>query len=387
METQSVTQLLTELIAIPSVNPAHDTRPEVTGEARMADYLEAQLSQRGFHVERRELMGPDRPAVIGRLGLSAPVKTLMFGVHLDTVGVSHMTIPPFEPEVKDGKVYGRGACDMKGSTAALLAALTPETIQACRDAGTELILVGTPDEECGTVGAKLLADQGLGADQCIVLEPTRNHPVIAHHGCRWYDVHLHGVACHGSQPQNGVSTNVATARLLPEILRAHKALQGMHNDPALGTSTLNIGKIDGGHAHNIVPDHTTIGLDRRVLPSEPPVLFEQALAHVLDELKQENLITTSKIESIGSTPSFATATDSDLVNSFSAAIADTTGAPAKPFGTAWVSDASQFSRTCPEILVWGPGDIAQAHTEDEWIEISQLEQAVEILTRFLSSHS
>ena len=379
-------QLLRDLVRIPSVNPAHSADPAIAGERRMADALAALLRERGFAVERIDSPDPDRPAILGRSGPANPSSTLMFEVHLDTVGVDNMTLPPFEGLLKDNRLYGRGACDMKGSTAALLYVLTPERIQALTDRGIALLIVGAPDEECGTKGAQSLADRGIGADHAVILEPTRNRPVVAHKGANWYDIVLRGRSGHGSQPEAGVSTLEALARLLPELLRAHKALQQMHRHPLLGVSSLNIGRIDGGHTYNIIPDHTLIQLDRRVIPTEPPELFEQAARHILDELVREKRLLAGEITRVNQTAAFATAPGASLPQTLLDAIEAITGTRPACEGTSWVSDAAPFSTTCAQTLVFGPGDIAQAHTEDEFIDLTALETGAAILARFLDDY-
>jgi len=379
----SPAEILSELIRVPSVNPAHSDNALITGERRMADALSLLLQKRGFAVERREDSGPERPAILAAAGSAQASRTLLFEAHLDTVGVDNMTIAPFDGFERDGRIYGRGACDMKGSTAALLHALTPARIEALVRRGVRLMVVGAPDEECGTKGATTLAANGVRADHAVILEPTRCIPVVAHKGAYWYDVLLHGRGGHGSQPQAGVSTNEALARLLPELLRAHKALQQMYTHPLLGQSTLNLGKITGGHIYNIIPDRTLVQLDRRVIPNEPPELFEQAVRHILDELMLEKRILGGSCQRVNDTPAFSTNPEAALPQTLLNAIEHVTGHRPACYGTSWVSDASPFSRVCGQTVVFGPGDITQAHTEDEFIEIAALEEGAAILARFL----
>ena len=384
MTSPSPAQILRDLIAVPSVNPAHSRDPSICGELRMAETLARLLAERGFSVEILDNYQPERPSVIAHAG-PADGPSLMFEVHLDTVGVDHMSIDPFQARIEEGRLYGRGACDMKGATAALLHALSPERVRAIAARGIRLLVVGAPDEECGTLGATTLAAQGIRADRALILEPTRCRPVIAHKGAYWYEVILHGRAGHGSQPQSGVSTNEALARLLPEILRAHKALQDMFIHPVLGCSSLNFGRIEGGHTYNIIPDRTLLQLDRRVVPNEAPELFENALRHILQELMRDGKLLSADCRLSSRTPAFATPADSSLVRQLQDAIHGVTGERPAPEGTSWVSDASPFAQVCGETLVFGPGDIAQAHTANEYITLEQLDQAAAIFARFLDN--
>jgi acetylornithine deacetylase len=374
--------LLTDALALPSVNPAHGDDPSLCGEERMADWLQAQLEERGLQVERLSPIGPGRPAVVGRNAPADPVRSLMIEVHLDTVGTSGMTVDPFKAEIRDGRLYGRGSCDMKGSTCAFLAALTVERIQALTDRGIQLLVVGAPDEETGLTGSEQLVNDGLRADDAVILEPTRCAPVIAHKGAFWYEVVLEGVAGHGSQPEKGVSTIEALTTFLPELYRIHREEAERYDHPLLGSSTLNVGRIEGGKTFNVIPDHTRLELDRRVVAGEDPGEFEDRVTDLLSGMVDRGTLTKGSIRRVSSTPPFQTDPESALVRTLQDAI--TGEGPA--YGTSWVSDASMFSRVCANTVVFGPGDIAQAHTVDEYIELEQLEKGSAVFARFLERY-
>lgn len=380
-----VQDLLTRLVAVPSVNPAHSLDADITGEARMADALTDPLEARGLRVRRLDLYGPGRPALIAE---SPPApRRLMFGVHLDTVGVDHMTRPPFTPVIENGRLYGRGACDMKGATAALLTALTPDRVRALSERGVQLVFVATPNEECGTLGAARLVEGDFRADHAVILEPTRNRPVIAHKGAHWMEIDLKGRSGHGSQPENGVSANAALASLLPRLLALHRDLAARHPHPLLGLSTLNLGRIEGGTTFNIIADHTRVQLDRRVVPSEPPEAFHDGVRELLRGLVAAGEALDASFSLHTHTSAFATDPDSQLVRHLLGAIHRATGEDPEPEGTSWVSDAAPFSRVCDEILVFGPGDIAQAHTADEYIELASLDRGVRVFETFLDTYA
>ncbi|MEX2608025.1 MAG: ArgE/DapE family deacylase [Kiritimatiellia bacterium] len=386
MHEQDLIELLSSLIAVPSVNPAHCSDPDITGERRMADVIEHLFTERGLVIERLDPTGEDRPAVIGRCNTSDPRRTLMVEMHLDTVGVADMTVPPFQATIRDGKLYGRGSCDMKGSMAAFLHALTPERVEACRKQGVELMVVAAPDEETGTHGASHLVQLGIKADMAIILEPTRCLPVIAHKGAFWYDVELRGRSGHGSQPASGVSTNAALARFLPELLNIHQRLAETSPHPLLGASTLNLGRIEGGQTYNIIPERTRLHLDRRVVPSENAEAFVEEIQQLLEDLTQQGLLCGGSITLNQNTLPFATSPDAPLVTQLQAAITQVTGSPAPAQGTSWVSDASPFGQVCGQTLVFGPGDIAQAHTDNEYITLEQLRLGSRIFAVFLDHH-
>lgn len=385
--SSSLPSLLSKLIATPSVNPAHSDDPSISGEERMAKLFETLFHERGLSVERLYPLGKDRPGVIGRTRPGSIQKTLLLEMHLDTVGVEGMTIDPFQAEIKDGKIYGRGSCDMKGAMAALFHALTLERIQALNERGVQLILLGAPDEETGLNGATALAAEGWGADAAIILEPTGCRPVIAHKGALWYDVHLRGRSGHGSQPQSGVSTNAALAEFLPALFEIHKTLTEEYTHPLLGTSTLNLGKITGGHTYNIIPERTLLNLDRRVIPNEPVDRFLHRVNDKIREMIDAGSLVDGECRSICENAAFATPEDCPLVNILQHSIHRVTGQEAPVSGTSWVSDASPLSQTCSQILVFGPGDIAQAHTDNEYIEIGPLETASAIFADFLDHYT
>lgn len=374
------------MIAVPSVNPAHCSDPDITGEWRMADLIEGLLRERGLVIERLHPIAEDRPAVIGRSKPTNPRTSLMVEMHLDTVGVADMTIDPFHAMVREGKLYGRGSCDMKGPAAAFLHALTPDRIEKLNDHGIELMVVATPDEETGTHGAAHLVEVGIRADMAIILEPTRCLPVIAHKGAFWYDIELRGRSGHGSQPASGVSTNAALAHFLPELLDIHRRLSEASPHPLLGVSTLNIGRIEGGQTYNIIPERTRLHLDRRVVPSEHAETFAEEIQQLIENLTQQGLLCGGTISLNQNTLPFSTPPDAPLVQKLQRAITAVTHSPALPEGSSWVSDASPFGQVCGQTLVFGPGDISQAHTDNEYITLDQLSLGARMFAELLDHH-
>jgi acetylornithine deacetylase/succinyl-diaminopimelate desuccinylase family protein len=386
MHSQALIDLLSSLIAVPSVNPAHCSDPDITGERRMADLIEGLLKERGLLTEQLYPSDENRPAVIGRSNSPNPRISLMVEMHLDTVGVADMTVPPFQGTLREGKLYGRGSCDMKGSMAAFLHALTPERVEACRQQGIELMVVAAPDEETGTHGASHLVQMGIRADAAIILEPTRCLPVIAHKGAFWYEVELRGRSGHGSQPASGVSTNAALAYFIPGLLDIHQRLAEASPHPLLGASTLNLGRIDGGQTYNIIPERTRLQLDRRVVPSENAENFVEDIQQLIQHLTDQGVLCGGRISLNQNTLPFATSSDAPLVKNLQAAISHVTQAPAPVQGTSWVSDASPFGQVCGQTVVFGPGDITQAHSDNEYITLEQLTLGARIFAELLDHH-
>lgn len=381
MPEQSLVDLLQTLVAIPSVNPDLTDDPSTGGEARMADYLGQFLAGRGFTVERHEVI-KGRPNILARIGSSGARKKFMIEVHLDTQGVQGMTVPPFEGRIEDGRLYGRGACDMKGPMAAALFALQPDVLRALADGGVELIFVGAIGEERGNIGAEQLVAMGIGADEALVLEPTDLNIVHAHKGAFWFEVETQGVAAHGSNPDGGLSAVAGMMGVLEMIDARTKAARKIHQHTTLGVPTANIGIIRGGTSTNIVPDRCVIEVDRRTIPGETSAQILDDIKNGLDEIKKAGRISGWRVKEIKDGVPFETATDGSLIKRLRASCAEH-AVTARVEGAAWYSDAGPFSRTCRQVAVFGPGSIAQAHTADEYIELASLQKGSDILKTFL----
>jgi acetylornithine deacetylase/succinyl-diaminopimelate desuccinylase-like protein len=372
-----ITALLRELVGIPSVDPHLTDNPAHAGEARMARFLADWLEARGFRVELKEVQ-PARPNLIARFGPAHPRRTLLIEGHLDTQGVHGMVVPPFDGEIRDGRLFGRGACDMKGPMAAALWSFAPDVLEALAGAGVQLIFVGAMGEERGNTGAMDLVARGFRADEAVVLEPTGLEIVLAHKGTLWFETELVGLAAHGAQPDAGVNAIRAAA----ELIRRLPVRPAGPAHPVLGPPTLNAGVIRGGTSVNIVAERCAVEWDRRMLPGEDadPVLGE--VRAQLDALRREGLVREARVQVIKATPPFETAGDAPLIGRLGrACVAE--GRPARTAGTGWYSDAGILAPACGAICVFGPGDIAQAHTAGEYIDLEQLEAGARILRRFL----
>ena len=379
--SMNCTDLLVRLIAVPSVNPEEPDPREWTGEARMAELMEALLRERGFEVAREE-DAPGRPNVIARSGPRGDGPSLLIEAHMDTVSVVNMKIPPFEARVADGRIYGRGACDVKGSLAALLAALDRDLVARFRAAGRQLVVVCACGEEKGNLGARQLTERGLGADQALILEPTDLRIIHRHKGALWCRVRLEGRSGHGSAPARGVSAIRALAELIP-LIEARVLQWGEGGaDPDLSGPSVNFGRVEGGISVNIIPDRAELDLDIRLTPELSPARVRDDLAGELQELVERASITGFSIETIQEIEPLATPRDTGLVRSLTRAL-ESEGLPARSGGVDWCSDAPWFARTCGETVVFGPGSIRQAHTEDEFIEVAELETGARVLRRFL----
>lgn len=376
MKSVSAAELLRQLVAIPSVNPALTDDPALRDEFRVVEWLEPWFAARGFRTERVG-QTPGRPNLLARFGAAAPKRTLLFESHLDTVGVAGFAGDPFALREANGRLYGRGACDTKGPLAAFLAALDAETLAALATSGTQIVWLGAIGEETGNLGAEEAIAAGLRADECVVLEPTDLRVVHAHKGACWFTVATRGRAAHGSDPARGDNAIRKMPAVWNVLDEATAAAAETRCDPALGRPTVSVGTIRGGTGTNVVPDRCEIQVDRRLMPGE-------SAADVLADLRRrlDAIPGGVEIELMKEGLPFRTDPEAPLVRRFCAAL-EAAGVPPVREGAAWCSDAGPLALACGETIVWGPGAIAQAHTTDEFIETEALATAADVLRRFL----
>ena len=245
-------KLLAELIALPSVNPAFlPPRHPQAGEQRVTDFLAATAARSGLEVEMQKVF-PGRTNILARLRPRGKIiRTILLAPHLDTVGAEGTK---FIPQRKNGRLYGRGACDTKGCVAAMLSAVMELAGSKNRPAQTQIVFAGLIDEEHAQVGSRALVAGGFKADLAIVGEPTRLQVVTAHKGSLWLQLTAHGQAAHGATPHLGQNAIHEMARIVQALETDYAKQLKRRKHPLLGSGTVNVGKISGGTQPNIVPD-------------------------------------------------------------------------------------------------------------------------------------
>jgi acetylornithine deacetylase/succinyl-diaminopimelate desuccinylase-like protein len=367
----TVVELLRELVAIPSVNPQGNAGTDHTGEQAMAEYVGDFLKGLGAEVTLETVL-PGRPNLIAEFTPEKQSAHLAFAPHLDTVSVAGMTVSPFDPVIRDGKLFGRGSTDTKGPMAAALWALRDWAQSPARGRSqVKWTFLGLMAEESGNEGAHAMAKRGFVSDLTLVLEPTQLGVVTAHKGALWLDIFTRGVACHGATPEKGRNAIYTMRRILEHLEEKTLPSLGARKHPKLGGSTLNVGTIAGGSKINIVPDECRIEVDIRYIPGIEPEVFRRELEAELQALVPDCMVQFQR---------YATPLDTDETLPW----VERLGGCARGFTTApWFSDASVLSSPrCPAICI-GPGSIAQAHTKDEFIRLSELEEGVDFFRRWI----
>jgi acetylornithine deacetylase len=344
----------------------------------MTRLIERWAAKRGIPCERRPV-APLRDNVLLRYAVPKPAFTLLLEVHQDTVPVDGMTIDPFAGEIRDGRLYGRGACDVKGGMASMLAVM--DRLHREKPAtGGNVVLACTVDEEHTFIGVQQLMKEGLKADFAVCAEPTNLRIVDAHKGVARWRITTAGKACHSSAPEGGVNAIYRMARLLGAVEDYAEHLRRSPSDHRLGSPTISVGRIGGGTGVNIVPDRCWIDIDRRLLPGELPEEASRSLERFLSSHPAVDFPFQSEplVLACPSLRPLETGRGKELTQRLGEAIDRFAGphrVEAVPYGT----DASSIAEAGIPAVVFGPGDIAQAHTADEWIELKQVEQAAEIL--------
>ena len=368
-------RLLQDLIALPSVNPAFFSDPRLHGEHRVAEFLETAARRQGLAVESQAVV-PGRSNLLVRVSPRGEVRhRVLLAPHLDTVGE-----PAYEaqlkPVVRDGRGYGRGACDTKGSVAAYFQSLLNVAASGPRPAHTEILFVGLIDEENMQLGSRHFAQHGPKADLAIVGEPTGLEIITAHKGDVWLRLRTTGRAAHGATPHRGRNAVTDMARIVLALETDYAAeLAARPPHPLLGRPTINVGRIEGGRQPNIVPAECVIDIDRRTLPGETEAGVRREISALL---KRHGL--KAHYDTLRTNPCPPLETDPDLpwVRALTRAARRKTTR-----GVHYFTDAAALAAGGTPSVVFGPGDIAQAHTEREWLAISQLEDSIRILERFL----
>lgn len=369
----SCEELLAQMVSFETVNPSFGG--PAGGEAALAAHLESLAAHWGLQSRRCPVADGSFNLLI-TAEVAPDAEWLLFESHLDTVSVDGMTVPPFKLTVAGDRLHGRGTCDTKGTGAAMLWALQEYARQPGRARNAGIIFA--VDEEAQMTGAQAFAAGEVAKFKklrgIVVGEPTNLRPVVAHNGAlRWRTI-TRGVAAHSADPTKGRSAIRAMLRVV-EALEARFLPHANREFPLTGRAAASINVIRGGSAVNIIPDYCEIICDRRLVPGETAaqVLAERdaALAGLAVEHDGQYLAPPLPPES------------SATLHAWAAPALTACGLDATAIGAPYATDASHYAAAGAQVMVLGPGELAQAHTKDEWLDRRELARAVTVYSALL----
>ncbi len=370
---QAVSELLQQLVRIPSVNPDGDPGTDRCGEQQLADWLAKFLGDAGFAVTLEEVH-PGRPNLIARCPGPEERPRILLGPHLDTVGVGGMTIDPFAAEIRDGKLWGRGASDTKGPMAAMIWGLLANRDRLA-DLPIAVDFVAFMSEESHQWGSKhFVKHHGSEYQFAIAGEPTSLDVVRVTKGSLWVTLVATGISGHASQPERGDNAIMKLVHALDVLERDLAVRLQAFTHPVLGSSTLNVGMIGGGTRPNIIPDRATAQLDIRFVPDL--VADGTALDFVKGFVSEHGL--PLEVTRPTENPPMEVSADHEWLQRLGAIHPDS-----RLVGAPWFSDAAQLNDGGVASVCLGPGSIDQAHTRDEFIEIAELERGAEFFAKLV----
>ena len=355
--------LLSELVAIDSVNPSlvHGG----AGESRIAAFIAEYLQRLGLDVHVQEA-APGRSNVIGVLESGAPGPSLMFCGHIDTVGVEGMQ-SPFEPVTRDGRLYGRGAQDMKGGVAAMI-----DAARAARERGFHrgrLIIAAVVDEEYASLGADTLVHEWR-ADAAIVTEPTDLQIGVGHKGFAWFEIETAGRAAHGSRPREGRDAILRMGRVLTRLEQLDRELQSRPAHPVMGTASLHASIVTGGSEWSSYPDRCVLQMERRTVAGETSGSAEAEIATILGALRSLDPEFAASSKLIFSRPPYETPAGHGIT-ALLRICAHKRGVNAEPVGMSFWTDAAILGGAGVPSVLFGPGG-AGLHSIEEYVNTADV---------------
>jgi acetylornithine deacetylase len=367
-------RLLRDLVAIDSVNPS--LVPGAAGEGAIATAIATHLRAIGLDVHVQDA-APGRPNVVGVLDGDRAGPTLMFCGHVDTVGVEGM-VSPFDPVERGGRLYGRGAQDMKGGVAAMIDAARVLKARGWRRG--RLIVAAVVDEEYASLGADALV-RDWSADAAVVTEPTELQVAIGHKGFAWVEIEVRGRAAHGSRPQEGIDAIVRMGRVLGRLERLDRELQAREPHPLMGTASVHASIIAGGRELSVYPDRCVVQLERRTIAGESDRDAVGEVAAILESLAAEERGFEASCRLMFSRPPYELPSSHPLPARLCAAAAAAGCRPATVGMSFWTDAAVLAQAGIPSVL-FGPGG-AGLHSAEEYAIVADVLACRDALVRFV----
>jgi acetylornithine deacetylase len=365
-------QLVCELVAIESVNP--DLVATGSGESNIADFVASWLAGHGLSVQIVEPV-PGRKSVIGVLAGSGGGTSLMLNAHMDTVGAGGMA-DAFTPVVKDGRIYGRGAYDMKGSLAAIM--IAAREAAKLRLAG-DLIIAAVADEEVASLGTSAVL-QRRQADAAIVTEPTELRLCLAHKGFAWLEVETQGVAAHGSRADLGVDAVAHMGRILTGVLNLDRRLRNGRGHPLLGRGSIHASVISGGQEWSTYPARCVTKLERRTIPGEDGAGALREIEDLIAAAREGDPQLSASATLVLERPPSQLGADSFVTEAVERAATEALGQEPGVIGVAYWMDMALSNAVGIPTVAFGPAGEG-AHADVEWVDLASLETCVRVYLR------
>jgi acetylornithine deacetylase len=349
---EELAELTARLVEFDSVNP--ELVPGGRGERAIALFVADWCAARGLEVE---LVGEERASVIARRRGSGGGRSLLLNGHLDTVGVAGMEAP-FEPRIEDGRLYGRGAYDMKGAVAALMVA-----VAGAPELRGDIVFTAVADEELASVGTEAVLER-VSADAALVAEPTELRVAVAHRGFVGFEIETSGVAAHGSRPDLGVDAIAKMGPILVALDQLDRRLQAGRRHALAGTGSVHASLIEGGQELSSFPARCVLVGERRTIPGETIELVEEELRGLADGAAFRQIAARDPYEALVEHPFVELA------------VCAAGGEP--PVGAPFWTDAALIAAAGIPTVLCGPAG-AGAHAEEEWVDLASLARLREVV--------
>jgi len=373
-----LTRLLADLVRHNSINP--DLVSGAPGEGAIAAFLYEYCRRAGLEAEIREV-APGRANVIARLRGRGGQPALLFNGHIDTVGVDGMTIDPFDPVIRDGRLYGRGAFDMKGGVAAMVEAAVAAAAQGPPPGDVVLAMVA--DEEYASLGTQAVV-RDVPAGAAIVTEPTALNVCVAHKGFAWITVETAGRAAHGSRYEEGVDAITRMGRVLASLERLEREVYPRHRHPLLGRPSVHASLIAGGQGLSTYPDRCRLQVERRTLPTETPDDIAAEMEALLAGLRHADPSFEASWSLTLFRPGLEVPPEAPVVRAVCRAAAAVLGRePALVGEYPWLDSALLAAAGIPTVI-FGPAG-AGAHAAVEWVDLASVAATAEVLARVITA--
>ena len=364
-------ELTAELVSIDSTNPS--LSPDAAGEKEIAAFVADWCRDRSLDVRIVDADG--RPSVVAVARGTGGGRSLILNGHLDTVGVDGMA-DPFRPRVEAGRMYGRGAGDMKASVAAMMVALASVRTMALRG---DVVMTAVADEEAYSVGTTAVLDSGVTADAAIVTEPTNGEVLVAHKGFVWADVTTRGRAAHGSRPVDGIDAITKMGAFLKGLGNLQAELENQSGDPLLGTGSVHASVISGGREMSSYPATCRLGVERRTVPGETAQRVISELEEIAERCRRADPEFEATIDLTFERRPFSIDGGHEIVELVRAVAERTSGRRPRVSGSAGWMDAALLSERSIPTVIYGPAG-GGFHGDDEWVDVASIETCAEVLT-------